>query len=168
MASTVGQKNPYRYRGYRYDTETGLYYLQSRYYNPAWGRFVNADDINYSVPGLLLTYNLYAYCLNNPVNHDDPDGNVIPLIAAAVATAPSWVPVVAGVTTAVISGITVGTMVGKSRIVKMAVAGDGVQPHRTTKSKYKWNKHSNVRPGDAEKKDNKMKPRIDKKKRNNK
>ena len=115
LASTVGQKNPYRYRGYRYDTETGLYYLQSRYYNPEWGRFINADDINYSVPGLLLTYNLYVYCLNNPVNHDDPDGNVIPLVAAAVATAPSWVPVVAGVSTAVISGITVGTMVNQAR-----------------------------------------------------
>jgi len=44
LASTVGEKNPYLYRGYRYDTETGLYYLQSRYYNPDWGRFVNADS----------------------------------------------------------------------------------------------------------------------------
>jgi len=43
-ASTVGVENPYRYRGYRYDTETGLYYLQSRYYNPEWGRFINADS----------------------------------------------------------------------------------------------------------------------------
>jgi RHS repeat-associated protein len=42
LASTVGAENPYRYRGYRYDSETGLYYLQSRYYNPDWGRFVNA------------------------------------------------------------------------------------------------------------------------------
>ena len=43
MASTLGSVNPLRYRGYVYDTETGLYYLQSRYYNPGWGRFINAD-----------------------------------------------------------------------------------------------------------------------------
>lgn len=41
LATTVGIKNPYRYRGYRYDEETKLYYLQSRVYNPEWGRFVN-------------------------------------------------------------------------------------------------------------------------------
>ena len=44
MASTLGSANPLRYRGYVYDTETGLYYLQSRYYNPTWGRFINADN----------------------------------------------------------------------------------------------------------------------------
>jgi RHS repeat-associated protein len=43
MANTLGQHNPLRYRGYVYDRETGLYYLQSRYYNPEWGRFINAD-----------------------------------------------------------------------------------------------------------------------------
>ena len=43
MASTLGAANPLRYRGYVYDTETGLYYLNSRYYNPVWGRFINAD-----------------------------------------------------------------------------------------------------------------------------
>ena len=46
-ASTLGLNNPLRYRGYVYDTETGLYYLQSRYYNPTWGRFINADDPGY-------------------------------------------------------------------------------------------------------------------------
>ncbi len=44
LAETVGAQNPYRYRGYRYDTETGLYYLNSRYYDPELGRFINADD----------------------------------------------------------------------------------------------------------------------------
>ena len=43
MANTLGQHNPLRYRGYVYDRETGLYYLQSRYYNPTWARFINAD-----------------------------------------------------------------------------------------------------------------------------
>ena len=43
LANTLGQINPLRYRGYVYDTETGLYYLQSRYYDPEIGRFLNAD-----------------------------------------------------------------------------------------------------------------------------
>ena len=46
LASTVGVSNPYRYRGYWFDTETGLYYLQSRYYDPQVGRFVNEDAIS--------------------------------------------------------------------------------------------------------------------------
>jgi len=73
LASTIGVKNPYRYRGYRYDTETGLYYLQSRFYNPDWGRFVNADGLT-GVDGELLTHNMFAYCINNPINKDDPTG----------------------------------------------------------------------------------------------
>ena len=52
MAATLGEQNPLRYRGYVYDTETGLYYLQSRYYNPSWGRFINLklfpNDENYT------------------------------------------------------------------------------------------------------------------------
>ena len=56
--------NPFRYRGYYYDSEIGLYYLQSRYYNPEWGRFLNADSVVY---GSLLGFNQYAYCDNNPV-----------------------------------------------------------------------------------------------------
>lgn len=44
LKDSVGVKNPYIYRGYRYDEETKLYYLQSRYYNPEWGRFVNGDN----------------------------------------------------------------------------------------------------------------------------
>ncbi|MEL7658356.1 MAG: RHS repeat-associated core domain-containing protein, partial [Bacillota bacterium] len=73
LASTLGVKNPYRYRGYRYDTETGLYYLQSRYYNPNWGRFVNADGIT-GVEGELLSNNIFAYGTNDPVNNIDEDG----------------------------------------------------------------------------------------------
>ncbi|HBZ42380.1 MAG TPA: hypothetical protein DEO50_10995, partial [Erysipelotrichaceae bacterium] len=74
LASTVGQQNPYRYRGYRYDSETGLYYLQSRYYNPQWGRFMNADgDLNLSL-GLQGT-NIFEYCINNPINKVDELGN---------------------------------------------------------------------------------------------
>jgi RHS repeat-associated protein len=83
LASTLGVKNPYRYRGYRYDTETGLYYLQSRYYNPDWGRFVNADGYMGNT-GEFLTHNVYAYCANNPVMYEDPSGKVFILITGIV------------------------------------------------------------------------------------
>ena len=64
MASTLGVQNPIRYRGYYYDTETGLYYLQSRYYDPVVGRFLNADGL-LGANGDLMSYNLFAYCSNN-------------------------------------------------------------------------------------------------------
>ena len=75
MASTVGYYNPLRYRGYVYDEETGLYYLQSRYYNPEIGRFISADDTAYlGTDTTPLSYNLYSYCKNNPVMLSDPTG----------------------------------------------------------------------------------------------
>jgi RHS repeat-associated protein len=77
LASTIGALNPYRYRGYRYDTESGLYYLQSRYYNPVWGRFINADDPSVlTVSQVDLTdKNLFSYCDNNPVMRTDFNGD---------------------------------------------------------------------------------------------
>ena len=66
--------NPFRYRGYFYDVETGLYYLQSRYYNPQWGRFINPDAVMAGVGGDLRGYNLYTYCFNNPVMYSDGEG----------------------------------------------------------------------------------------------
>ena len=80
LTNTVGVKNPYRYRGYRYDTETGLYYLQSRYYNPEWGRFINNDSIDIlkelgTTNEVLTDANLYTYCGNNPVVREDNDGD---------------------------------------------------------------------------------------------
>ena len=85
--------NPFRYRGYYYDTETGLYYLQSRYYNPAWGRFLNADGY-INANGDLTGYNMYAYCSNNPIMYVDPTGQAwwhwalaaTIVVACAVAT----------------------------------------------------------------------------------
>ena len=68
--------NPFRYRGYYYDTDTGLYYLQSRYYNPQWGRFLNADGYVSTGTGM-IGFNMYAYCNNNPVMGYDPNGNMI-------------------------------------------------------------------------------------------
>ena len=75
MASTLGVHNPLRYRGYVYDTETGLYYLQSRYYNPYIGRFINADAYAATGQGFIGN-NMFAYCLNNPVNSADSEGTV--------------------------------------------------------------------------------------------
>ena len=75
LANTVGQMNPIRYRGYYYDVETGLYYLQSRYYDPETGRFINADGQISGVGGDILGYNMFAYCMNNPVNMSDPSGH---------------------------------------------------------------------------------------------
>lgn len=67
---------PFAYRGYCYDSDIGLYYLQSRYYNPTWGRFINVDDttILLSTVGETHNANLFAYCSDNPVNRVDYDG----------------------------------------------------------------------------------------------
>ncbi len=75
LSTTLGIHNPLRYRGYVYDTETRLYYLQSRYYNPTVGRFINADVYTATGHGLLGN-NMYAYCLNNPVMQCDPTGGI--------------------------------------------------------------------------------------------
>jgi RHS repeat-associated protein len=82
LADTVGTKNPYRYRGYRYDFETGMYYLQSRYYSPEVGRFISADD---RLNNDLLGNNTYVYCGNNPVLRADDSGHGWWIIGAAVA-----------------------------------------------------------------------------------
>ena len=71
----LGNINPIRYRGYYYDTETGLYYLKSRYYDPQTGRFISMDDISYLDPETIGGANLYTYCLNNPVKYVDPSGH---------------------------------------------------------------------------------------------
>lgn len=74
LASTVGAKNPFHYRSYYYDTETGLYYLQSRYYNPEINRFISKDDASYHESETEVNGNLYAYANDNPVMNVDPSG----------------------------------------------------------------------------------------------
>ena len=71
---SVAEMNPLRYRGYYYDTETGFYYLQTRYYDPAICRFINADSIAVTDSTDLLGSNMFAYCENNPIGSIDPDG----------------------------------------------------------------------------------------------
>ena len=113
LAATLGKYNPLRYRGYVYDEETELYYVSSRYYAPDVGRFINADDTDYlSEDDGSAGYNLFAYCMNDPVNRFDVDGNrslpnwakiVIGVVATAaavvvtVATGGAAAPVLAGV-----------------------------------------------------------------------
>lgn len=75
LVSTVGTLNPFRYRGYYYDSETGLYYLQSRYYNPDIGRFISKDDTNDHMGLAGVSANLSAYADNNPVMNIDPNGH---------------------------------------------------------------------------------------------
>jgi len=73
LSGTLGIYNPLRYRGYVYDTETRLYYLQSRYYDPALGRFISADAFASTGQGILGN-NMFAYCRNNPVIRKDASG----------------------------------------------------------------------------------------------
>ena len=73
-AASAANYNPFRYRGYYYDSELEMYYLQSRYYDPIIGRFINAD-VYVSTGQGMLGNNMYCYCLNNPVNYLDRYGN---------------------------------------------------------------------------------------------
>ncbi len=84
----IGRLNPYRYRSYYYDEETNLYYLKSRYYNPLWGRFINADCI-LGGNSKHLGYNLFVYSNNNPIFYKDEDGySGVAIAAGGLALGP--------------------------------------------------------------------------------
>ncbi len=119
--STIGVLNPFRYRSYYYDTETGLYYLQTRYYDPYNCRFLNMDSINYADPSSIGGLNLYAYCNNDPVNNVDPTGHdalevlkyigIIAFVATsviAVAIAASAVAATCGLAGAAMMSVAMG------------------------------------------------------------
>ena len=84
-ATHVANINPFRYRSYYYDAESRLYYLQSRYYDPEVGRFLNADDTK-AIENVenVLTTNFYSYCQNNPINAKDNMGYITAQILARV------------------------------------------------------------------------------------
>ena len=112
LDATLGKHNPFRYRGYVYDEETGLYYLRSRHYNPATGRFVDADDENVvvDIENIILEENLFGYCLSNPTNYIDEDGDSALAIggslvaSASGVTATNWWNPVGWVAAAVLVG----------------------------------------------------------------
>ena len=83
-ATFIGHINPLRYRGYYYDRETRLYYLQSRYYDFANCRFINADTFATTDANGFLSANMFAYCENNPIMRVDADGEIWNVIAGAV------------------------------------------------------------------------------------
>ena len=72
----IATLNPFRYRGYYYDSDAGLYYLNHRYYDPSIGRFISPDDISYVNPNTINGLNLYAYCGNDPINKVNLNGRV--------------------------------------------------------------------------------------------
>ena len=82
---TLAEVNPLRYRGYVYDSETGFYYVSSRYYDPEIGRFINADDVDLlGANGDFASLNLFAYCGNNPVSRADSNGQFWHLVVGGV------------------------------------------------------------------------------------
>mgnify|MGYP002798752151 FL=1 len=76
-ADFIGNINPIRYRGYYFDVETNLYYLNSRYYDPEVGRFISLDAVDYLAPDSIHGLNLFAYCFNNPIMYADPSGHIV-------------------------------------------------------------------------------------------
>lgn len=131
----IANINPFRYRCYYYDKETKLYYLNERYYNPEWRRFINSDSYNGQIGGNILSHNIYAYTLNNPIMNCDETGNG-PVAIALAATAKLFGVAIVGIVVAkalpslakgvtqlggkVISGITTTVSNIKSKIDAMA------------------------------------------------
>ncbi len=126
LANTIGQSNPYRYRGYWFDTETGLYYLQSRYYDPQTGRFINADIMVSTGQGVLGS-NMLAYCLNNPIRGIDSEGTfVLSMLVAAMiggAIGGALVSALSCVVESVISGESLSFSKVVGRVVLGAAEG---------------------------------------------
>ena len=102
--SGIAELNPFRYRGYYYDTETGFYYLINRYYDPTTGRFISADSLDYLDPETLGGLNLFAYCLNDPIANTDPEGTIVFSLFVGMAIAFA----VGAISSAVSQGVTYG------------------------------------------------------------
>lgn len=71
----LGTINPFRYRSYYYDTDTKLYYLNSRYYNPEIDRFINEDSTTGKINSNFIWHNMFQYSFNNPISYGDDNGN---------------------------------------------------------------------------------------------
>lgn len=100
--TALANLNPFRYRGYFYDTDTGFYYLQNRYYDPVTGRFINCDTPEYiGIDGTYISWNGYAYCNNDPMNHTDSQGKSVSALTVSL---------VAIATTAICSAILISLL----------------------------------------------------------
>ena len=119
LASTLGADNPFRYRGYYYDTESCFYYLNSRYYDAKVCRFVNADSYVSTGQGL-LGHNMYAYCLNSPTNYQDSTGGI------AITTIILIGSIIAGVAAATYTAVSSYEETGEVDIISTAVSGFSV------------------------------------------
>ena len=108
----IGHRNPFRYRGYYYDVNTKLYYLQSRFYDPETGRFLNADTVEYLDPESINGLNLYAYCGNNPVMYSDHSGHAPKWLWNALIGVGIIVGTVLFVAAVIASAGTVGALAG--------------------------------------------------------
>ena len=107
LASTVGATNPMRYRDYYLDSETGYYYLQSRYYNPDICRFINADEPVYiGVSSATLICNSFAYCINNPINSLDITGHYTADLVLSTAYISLLSKALSGLIASIMSSIT--------------------------------------------------------------
>ena len=127
LAATVGKKNPFRYRGYYFDAESGMYYLQSRYYDPEIRRFISADDVNVLDEELenLMQYNLTIYCMNDPINRCDTNGDwSLPNWAKKAAAAVGVVVVVVAV--AAVTVATAGTGTAAAVVAVGALKGASI------------------------------------------
>ena len=78
--TSIAQYCKIRYRGYYFDAETGLYWVQTRYYNPEWCRWISPDSMGYLDPETAHGLNLYAYCINDPINYIDPSGHFLDVL----------------------------------------------------------------------------------------
>ena len=135
MADTIGQKNPLRYRGYYYDSETGFYYLQSRYYDHVTLRFVNADSMISGTGESVQGYNLFAYCINNPVNMSDSSGDW-----------PRWITAVVAVTATVVgvAALVTGNLALAATAIKVAIVATATHAAQTLHYDVRQSKNTNL------------------------
>ena len=118
--------NPIRYRGYYFDVDTGLYYLNARYYSPQFRRFISPDDTAYLDVDTVGGLDLYTYCGNDPVNNFDPSGHsVLDILAALLCTA--------------IGGIAFQTAVSVLSYVGIAIASVFDEDIRKDMNRIGWN-----------------------------
>ena len=154
----LAEINPLRYRGYYYDNETGFYYLQSRYYNPAIHRWINSDSLIGQAENIQGT-NLFSYCFNNPVNMTDSTGNwpklstifavvavaavAVAAVAVTVATCGAAAPALAVAGGSIAGGISAGSVATGAMLAAGASAAAAATTAVAEKAVEKVTKRNN-------------------------